>query len=86
VNSVFDYSGILPIYATSRMFEFGEKLARGAGVVTVALFVVFALGTKFGKVPTNGAAYGRVLAIRHFRWIGLVAVAVGLILMAVASA
>ncbi len=71
--------------AATRAFEFGEKLARGAGVVTVALFVIFALGTKFGKAPTSGAAYGRVIAIRQFRWIGLAAVLVGLILMATAS-
>jgi hypothetical protein len=71
--------------AASRAFEFGEKLARGAGAVTVVLFVIFALGTKFGRAPTNEAAYGRVLAIRQFRWIGLAAVLVGLIFMATAS-
>jgi hypothetical protein len=72
--------------ADNGLFEFGVKLARGAGVVTVLLFVVYALGTRFGRVPTRGAAGGRVLAIRHFRWVGLVAAITGLLLMAVASA
>jgi len=75
-----------PLVGTDNgLFEFGAKLDRGAGVVTVLTLVVYGLGTRFGRVPTSGAAAGRVLAIRHFRWVGLVAALTGLVLMAVGS-
>ena len=67
------------------MFEIGEEMVRGAGVVTVLFFVIVAVGTRYGKAPTGGAAYGRVAAMRQIRWIGLAAVCVGLVLMLIAS-
>lgn len=60
-------------------------MVRGAGVVTVLFFVIVAVGTRYGKVPKSGAAYGRVAAMRLFRWIGLAVVCLGLVLMAIAS-
>jgi hypothetical protein len=78
---------LAPVLGTDNgLFEFGANLVRGAGVVTVLLFVVYALGTRFGRVQTSGAAGGRILAIRHFRWVGLIAALIGLLLMALASA
>lgn len=69
----------------SLMFEDGLQLVRGAGLVTVVLFVAYGVGTRYGRLPTRGAAGGRALAVKHFRWVGLAAVGVGLIMMAVAS-
>jgi hypothetical protein len=67
------------------MFELGEQMVRGAGVVTVLCFVIVAVGTRYGKMPTSGAAYGRASAAKQIRWIGLAAVCVGLVLMGIAS-
>jgi hypothetical protein len=68
------------------MFEDGLRLVRGAGIVTIVLFFAYWIGTtRFGKIPTSGAAGGRALAVKHLRWVGLAAVCVGLIMMAIAS-
>ena len=67
------------------MFEDGLQIVRGAGVVTVLLFLLYGLGTRYGKMPTGGASYGRALAVKQLRWVGLAAVCVGLVMMVIAS-
>lgn len=71
---------------SSRLFKDGAGLARGAGIVAVVFFVIFAVGQRYGKMPTRrGVAYGRVQGVRQFRWVFLLLAVVGLLMMAVSS-
>jgi uncharacterized membrane protein len=73
------------LFASTSLFEFGKKLAVGAGTVGVISFLVLAVGNHLGRTPTRGQALGRVQAARHISWIGLCLAIVGLVLMAVGS-
>jgi hypothetical protein len=68
-------------------FKIGENLVWGCGLTGAALFLIVAIGLKFGSIPkkTSGAVYGRVQAMIIGRWLCLAAVCIGLILMALAS-
>ena len=67
------------------MFEDGERIARGCSIVAIALFVIVAVGIRYGTTPAKGGSLGRVQAMRHFRWIALAGAVVGLLMMALAS-
>ena len=68
------------------MFELGKHLVYGATPVTILLFVMYSSGQWSSRdLPMRGALRGRILAIKHFRWVGLLAVGTGLILMAASA-
>jgi hypothetical protein len=75
----------LPAILAFALRSDGERLAEVGALIGGMFFVIVAIGTRFGQVPTSGAAAGRVAAMRPLRWIGLGAVIVGLGMMTVAA-
>jgi hypothetical protein len=67
------------------LFERGYDLFRGCAIVGAILFVVVAVGRKYGGMAAAGRVDPRIRVMVLGRWILLVGAIVGLLIMALGS-
>jgi hypothetical protein len=68
------------------VFQLGEGLVRGATPIAVLTVAIVALQRRLGNFPTGADVDIRVRTVLWLRWFALIAVGIGLILMAAGSA